>query len=171
VVADPAELVAVLAPLLFAGAQASVAFALHCLEPVGEHLRSKSTFVDAEGEVMHWHDFGDLEGPGWGANAIGGALLLARWGRYVGDPSVVDKAEKLADHVLADGFVRPDGFVWPYRNLAEGRFCLNYAHDDAWLCPGSLAKIGVQMLELAQVLEGGDPLSPASPAAGTSLPR
>jgi len=149
-----------LAPLLFAGAQASVHFALRCLEPVGEHLRATSTFVDAAGEVMHWHDFGDLEGPGWAANAIGGALLLARWGCYTGDASLVAQARKLADHVLQDGFVQEDGFIWPYWDLAKGRFCLNYAHNDAWLCPGSLAKVGVQMLELAGVLEAMDLPSP-----------
>ena len=26
------------------------------------HLASKSSFVNPEGEIMHWHDFGDLEG-------------------------------------------------------------------------------------------------------------
>src|SRR5262245_52926618 len=30
---------------------------------------SISSFVDPEGKVMGWHDFGNLEGPGWAANA------------------------------------------------------------------------------------------------------
>ena len=34
---------------------------------------SISSFVDPEGQVMGWHDFGNLEGPGWAANAAGGA--------------------------------------------------------------------------------------------------
>jgi len=102
---------------------------------------------------MHWHEFGDLEGPGWAANAVGGAHLLYRWGAYLDDASIQDKALRLLDHVLEDGFVRDDGFIYPYWELAENRFCLNYAHNDDWLCPGSLAKIGVQMLTFADEIE------------------
>lgn len=149
--------------LLFASANASVHFALHCLEPVGLHLRAASSFVDPEGQPMHWHDFGDLEGPGWAANAIGGASLIARWARYLGEDALLDQALRMVDHVLHDGFVRPDGFIWPYalrgtgRDLAKRRFCLNYSHNNDWLCPGSLAKVGVQMLDLARFLaEGGE---------------
>jgi len=29
------------------------------------HLCCKSSFVDKYGKVMRWHDFGNLEGPGW----------------------------------------------------------------------------------------------------------
>ncbi len=141
--------------LLFASANASVHFALRCLEPVGQHLRAASSFVDPEGQPMHWHDFGDLEGPGWAANAIGGASLIARWARYLGDDTLLDHALRLADHILRDGFVRPDGFIWPYWDLAERRFCLNYSHNNDWLCPGSLAKVAVQMLDLAEFLAEG----------------
>ena len=67
--------------LLFASANASAHFALHCLEPTPDgNLRATSSFVDPEGEAMLWHDFGPLEGPGWAANAVGGAHLLYRWG-------------------------------------------------------------------------------------------
>jgi hypothetical protein len=71
--------------ILFASARASAHFALRCLEPHGGHLRAKSSFVKPDGEIMHWHDFGDLEGPGWAANAVGGAHLSWRWARYVDD--------------------------------------------------------------------------------------
>ena len=40
------------------------------------HLASISSFVDTEGRVMDWHDFGNLEGPGWAANAVGGAYEI-----------------------------------------------------------------------------------------------
>ena len=50
--------------ILFASASASTHFALRCLEPVGEHLRACSSFVTPQREIMHWHDFGDLEDPG-----------------------------------------------------------------------------------------------------------
>ena len=82
--------------LIFASANASARYALTCVEPVPapagadpatrapSRLRAKSTFVDPQGRAMHWHDFGDLEGPGWAANAIGGSVLLYRWGRYTG---------------------------------------------------------------------------------------
>jgi hypothetical protein len=134
---------------LFVSANASARFALSCLEPVGKNLRAKSSFVDPQGNIMHWHEFGDLEGPGWAANAIGGAHLLYRWGTFLSDDSIRQAALRLVKHVLEDGFLQPDGFIWPYYELAQNRFCLNYTHNDVWLSPGSLAKIGVQMLEFA----------------------
>jgi hypothetical protein len=134
---------------LFISAHASAQFALSCLETVGKNLRAKSSFVDPQGDIMHWHEFGDLEGPGWAANAIGGAHLLYRWGRFLSEDVIQASALRLIDHVLEDGFIQPDGFVYPYFDLAKKRFCLNYIHQDDWLCPGSLARIGVQMLELA----------------------
>jgi len=141
--------------VLFASASDSARFALCCLEPVGSHLRAKSSFVDLNGEPMHWHTFGDLEGPGWAANAIGGAHLLYRWGSYVRDESVRQAALCMLDHVLEDGFLRSDGLVWPYWDLARNDFCLNYTHGSDWLCPGSLAKVGVQMLDFAAELGDG----------------
>ncbi|MGC8779268.1 MAG: hypothetical protein ACP5UQ_00195, partial [Anaerolineae bacterium] len=140
--------------ILFASARASAHFALSCLEPFNGHLRARSSFVGPDGEIMHWHEFGDLEGPGWAANAVGGAQLLWRWGRYIGDQQVQAAALALLDHVLADGFIEPEsGLIWPYYDLAQERFCLNYVHRDDWLCPGSLAKIGVQLLTFADELE------------------
>jgi hypothetical protein len=140
--------------ILFASARASAHFALSCLEPFNGHLRAKSSFVKPEREIMHWHDFGDLEGPGWAANAIGGAHLLWRWGHYLGDASIQASALALLDHVMEDGFIDAEsGFIRPYYELAQQRFCLNYVHADDWLCPGSLARIGVQLLEFADELE------------------
>jgi len=141
--------------ILFASARAAAHFALSCLEPFNGHLRAKSSFVKPDGEIMHWHDFGDLEGPGWAANAIGGAHLLWRWGHYLGDESIQASALALLDHVLEDGFIDAEsGVIRPYYELAQQRFCLNYVHADDWLCPGSLAKIGVQLLEFADELAG-----------------
>ncbi len=136
--------------ILYASAKASVHFAINCLEPVNAHLRAKSSFVDPTGQVMHWHEFGNLEGPGWAANAVGGAALLYRWGQYVQDAEVMQKAVGLVDHVLEDGFLQEDGFIYPYFDLEKQHFCLNYTHQGEWLCPGSLAKIGVQMLDFAR---------------------
>jgi hypothetical protein len=116
--------------ILFASANAAASFALTCLEPAGRNLRARSTFVDPDGRVMHWHDFGDLEGPGWAANAVGGGHLLYRWGVFLGDDSIQQKALRLLDHVLEDGFVRPDGFSWPYWDLAQvGIQMLDWAAD------------------------------------------
>ncbi len=140
--------------LLFASARASVHFALHCLEPCNGHLRPTSSFVKPDGEIMHWHDFGDLIGPGWAANAVGGAHLLWRWGEYLGEPGVQAAALALLAHVLVDGYIDDaTGFIWPYYDLAQQRFCLNYVHRDDWLCPGSLARIGVQLLAFADEWE------------------
>ncbi len=142
---------------LFACARASAHFAQSCFEPYGEHLRAYSSFVTPEGEAMHWHDFGDLEGPGWAANAVGGARLLYLWAAYTGDAALQAKALALLDHVLADGFVdESTGFIWPYFDLAQGRYCLNYRHNNDWLCPGSLAKVGVQLLDFADDLAHAD---------------
>lgn len=143
--------------ILFASARASAHFALACLEPYRGHLRAFSSFVNPRAETMHWHDFGDLEGPGWAANSAGGAHLLYRWGAYVGERTIQERALALLDHLLEDGFVDwESGFIWPYYELAQQRFCLNYVHKNDWLCPGSLARIGSQLLLFADDL-GSDP--------------
>jgi hypothetical protein len=143
---------------LYASAQASVHFALTCLEAAPHGLRARSSFVKPDGEAMHWHDFGDLEGPGWAANALGGAHLLHRWGAFAGDAAPRRAALGLLDHILEDGFIdRETGFIWPYYDLAAGRFCLTYDHGDRWLCPGSLARIGSQLLAFAGDLADEDP--------------
>jgi hypothetical protein len=126
--------------------------------------------VTPDGEVMHWHDFGDLEGPGWAANAVGGATLLYRWARFMGDEQLAAEAAGLLAHVLHDGFVdETTGFIFPYFDLAAGRFCLNYDHGDAWLCPGSLAKVGVQLLELAGLLPSEQADRPVAVATAVRL--
>ena len=50
------------------------------------HLVSLSSFVDPEGQVMGWHDFGNLEGPGWAANAVGGAWEIYTLGKFLHKP-------------------------------------------------------------------------------------
>src|SRR5690349_7728761 len=50
------------------------------------HLVAISSFVDPDGTVMGWHDFGNLEGPGWAANAVGGAWEIYRLGRFLHKP-------------------------------------------------------------------------------------
>jgi hypothetical protein len=73
--------------ILYHSANASACFCCSCLEPTASgFLRARSSFVDPAGRAVHWHDFGDLEGPGWAANAVGGAHLLYRWGAM---PAVV----------------------------------------------------------------------------------
>ena len=140
--------------ILIESARASVRFALRCLEPYRGRLRPISSFVTPQAEVMHWHNFGDLIGPGWAANALGGANLLYRWGGYVGDSTIQSQALALLDYLLEDGYLRADGFIWPYYDLSKDQFCLNYVRGSDWLCPGSLAKIGVQLLEFAADLPG-----------------
>ncbi len=136
---------------LFASARASAHFALACLEPAGKHLRVQGGFVTPNGSVMHWHEFGDLEGPGWAANLVGGAHLLYRWGRFLEDKSIQNKSLQLLDHFLEAGFVDwQSGMIYPYYDIAQERFCLNYAHNDDWLCPGSLARIGAQLLSFSR---------------------
>ncbi|MCS7264292.1 MAG: hypothetical protein NZ805_05610 [Armatimonadetes bacterium] len=137
---------------IFDSARDSVRFAVLCLEPCGDHWRSKSSFVDLEGNPQNWHDFGTLEGPGWAANAVGGALELYRFGRFVGDELIMAKALGLIEHVINCGFLCDDGFILPYRETDTGRFVLNFKHNNDWFCPGSIARIGYQMLLFADEL-------------------
>ncbi len=121
-----------------------------------KHWVSISSFVDPDGRVMGWHDFGNLEGPGWAANALGGAWEIYRLGKFLNKSEWQTTALGIADHVLEAGFVEESGFIRPYRETTTGKFCLNYKHRSDWLCPGSMAKIGFQMVSLANEL-GSNP--------------
>jgi len=121
------------------------------------HLVSISSFVDPEGKVMGWHDFGNLEGPGWAANAVGGAYEIHTLGRFLNKTDWQAKALKILDHVLEGGFIdEQTGFIRGYRETTTGRFCLNYKHNSEWFCPGSMAKVAFQLLIFADEL-GSDP--------------
>jgi hypothetical protein len=133
-----------------------VRFAEGTLVPFDGKLACKSSFVDQAGEIMHWHDFGDLEGPGWAANAVGGAYELYCFAKYAQDESLAGKALLLLDHVLEDGFIDYEtGFITGYRDTAKNELCLNYQHKSNWFCPGSMAKIAYQLLIFSDHLEGG----------------
>ncbi|MCB1127728.1 MAG: hypothetical protein KDM81_14640, partial [Verrucomicrobiae bacterium] len=85
------------------------------------HLVSISSFVNPQGEVMGWHDFGNLEGPGWAANAVGGAWEIWGWGRFHGRASWQADALAILDHVLDGGFLDEDtGFIRGYRETTSG---------------------------------------------------
>jgi hypothetical protein len=117
------------------------------------HRVSISSFVDPEGRVMGWHDFGNLEGPGWAANAVGGAWEIHRWGAFLSRPEWQREALAILDHVLDCGFLdEKTGFIRGYRETTTGRFHLNYKHNREWFCPGSMAKIAFQMLVFADDL-------------------
>jgi len=136
----------------------SVRFAVEkTLVPYKGRLCCKSSFVNCRGWIMYWHDFGPLEGPGWAANAVGGAWEIYSYGRWEGDRELQRKALLLLDHVLEDGFVNEKtGFIVGYRHTLDDRFCLNFKHNNDWFCPGSMARIGYQMLVFADTL-GDDP--------------
>ena len=117
------------------------------------HLVSISSFVDSEGRVMGWHDFGNLEGPGWAADAVGGAYEIYTLGRFLGRRDWQQQALAILDHVLDGGFIdQQSGLIRPYRETTTGKFCLNYKHRSDWLCPGSMAKVGFQLLIFADEL-------------------
>jgi len=118
------------------------------------HLCSKSSFVDKDGNIMGWHDFGNLEGPGWAANAVGGAYELYAFGQHNKDPALQTTALRLLDHVLENGFVNYDtGFITGYRETTTDTFCLNYQHKSNWFCPGSMAKIAYQLLLFSDIVD------------------
>jgi len=149
----------------------SVCFARHCLVPHRGHLCAVSTFVDPAGTPMTWHDFGVLEGPGWAANAVGGAFELYQYGRIMGESAVQREALALLDHVLEDGFINwGTGFITPYRHIPSGRLCLNYKAGDDWFCAGSMAHVADQLLRFSQVL-GDDQRVPRMQAATLGYAR
>ena len=111
------------------------------------HLMSISSFVNPEGTAMGWHEFGNLEGPGWAANAVGGAYEIYALGEFLNKPAWQTNGLSILDHVLDGGFVNEKtGFIRGYRETTTAKFCLNYKHDSDWFCPGSMAKIGFQLL-------------------------
>ncbi len=119
------------------------------------HLSSKSSFVDRDGNIMGWHDFGNLEGPGWAANAVGGAYELYAFGRHYKDSTLQEKALSVLDHVLEGGFINYEtGFITGYRETTTNQFCLNYQHKNNWFCPGSMAKIAYQFLIFSDLVDG-----------------
>lgn len=123
-------------------------------EDAAGHLVSISSFVNPEAEIMLWHDFGDLEGPGWAANAVGGAYEIYLFGKLAERPAWCEKSLRILDHVLDGGFVDEDtGFIRGYRITTSGQFCLNYTGGSEWFCPGSMAKIAFQMLLFADLLD------------------
>lgn len=123
-----------------------------CMTTCRGHACSTSSFVDCHGTIMGWHDFGCLEGPGWAANAVGGAYELIRWARFMGKPEMERTALSVLDHVLENGFIdASSGLIRGYRHVPWDRIVLNFKHNDEWLCPGSTAKIAVQMLLCADL--------------------
>ncbi|MCS7225094.1 MAG: hypothetical protein NZ959_11175 [Armatimonadetes bacterium] len=130
----------------------SVRFALSCLEPCGRHWRAISSFVNTEGEPQPWHDFGTLEGPGWAANAVGGAHELYLFGHFIGDESIKEKALGLLQHVLDCDFCQDDGLIIGYRETDTDQKVLNFKHNNEWFCPGSMARIAYQMLQWCDAL-------------------
>ena len=132
----------------------SVRFAEGTLVPFGDNLACKSSFVDMDGKIMGWHDFGNLEGPGWAANAVGGAYEIYAFAKYTKNKSLAEKAIKLLDHTLEDGFIDYEtGFITGYRLTTDNTFCLNYQHKNNWFCPGSMAKIAYQLLIFSDLLD------------------
>jgi hypothetical protein len=136
-------------------ARDSVRFAEWTLVPFEGRLCSKSSFIDKDGNIMGWHDFGNLEGPGWAANAAGGAYELYMFAEYDEDAALKHKALLLLDHVLEDGFIDHEtGFITGYRITTADKYCLNYQHKSNWFCPGSMAKIAYQLLIFSDHLDG-----------------
>jgi len=133
----------------------SVKFVINrCLTKYNGHYCAKSTFVDENGNPMFWHDLGGLEGPGWAANAIGGSYELLLYSKYFDDEKIKEIALSILDHILEDGFINyKTGFIYPYRDVLADMFCLNFKHNNDWLCPGSLAKMGHQLLIVSDLVE------------------
>lgn len=117
------------------------------------HRCSKSSFVDVEGKKQAWHSFGDLEGPGWAANAVGGSYEIFSYAKFINNRHLKEIALSVLDHILEDGFINYDtGFITPYREISKDVFCLNFEHNNDWFCSGSMAKIAYQLLVFSDVV-------------------
>jgi hypothetical protein len=128
-----------------------------CLTTYNGHACVASNFVNPEGEAQLWHEFGPLEGPGWAANTVGGALELYRFGQFTDDAELMDLAVSLLDHILDDGFIDYEtGFILGYRDIVTDTISANYPGDDTWFCPGSMARVAHQLLTFADVLGTND---------------
>lgn len=112
-------------------------------------LEAVSTFVDPERVPQLWHDFGPLVGPGWAANALGGARVLLDWSEFDGDRSVAAAAVGLIRGVLCGGYRTGSGLVFGYRNRETGVRAHNFKGNLDWLTPGSQAKTALDALALA----------------------
>jgi len=139
-------------------ARQSVSFAVNkTLIPYKGNLCCKSSFVEEDGNAargIDWHQFLNIEGPGWAANAVGGAYEIYLFGKYVNDKVLIKKAVLLLDHVLNDGFIDyQTGFIRGYRDVKKDVFYLNYNHNDDWFCVGSMAKVAFQLLILSDSLD------------------
>ncbi|MEW6235423.1 MAG: hypothetical protein AB1656_08570 [Candidatus Omnitrophota bacterium] len=120
-----------------------------CLSVYKGNLCANSTFVDPEGRPQPWHEFGELEGVGWAANAVGGAGEILRFARTFNDARLTSIGTSILFHALEGGFFQDDGFLYPYRDIRTDERRLNYLHDkkfDNWFCPGSSAHIVLQLL-------------------------
>ena len=120
-----------------------------CLSVYRGNLCANSTFVDPHGAPARWHEFGELEGVGWAANAVGGAHQILWFARVMKEQRLHTIGESILHHALEGGFFQEDGRVLPYRDVARDSHYLNYMHSpdyDSWFCPGSLAHICLQLL-------------------------
>jgi hypothetical protein len=120
-----------------------------CLTTYNGNLCATSTFLDPTGQPALWHEFGAVEGIGWAANAIGGAAELLAYGDDLDDPRATAIGVSVLYHGLEGGFIQSDGSVTPYRDIPSDRRYRNYLHNDQhddWVCPGSVAHIGLQCL-------------------------
>ncbi len=120
-----------------------------CLTTYRGNLCANSTFVDPEGAAQPWHEFGELEGVGWAANAVGGAYEMLWYSRVFNDPRLNAIGLSVLHHALEGGFFQDDGFMIPYRDTASDKRYLNYLHQnqyDHWFCPGANAHVALQLL-------------------------
>ncbi len=128
-----------------------------CLTTYKGNLCATSTFVDPEGVPAVWHEFGELEGVGWAANAVGGAYELLWFSRVFDNQRLQAIGWSVLYHALEGGFFNDDGTMKPYREIPTDKRYYNYLHTerfDTWFCPGSSAYIALQLLWASDEVTG-----------------
>lgn len=83
---------------------------------------------------MLWHDFGPLKGPGWAANAAGGALELLKLAERTGEREYRQAGLGPVNHVF-DEFLVPGGFIRGYRDIRTGTVGDNHLGGSGWSLP------------------------------------
>jgi hypothetical protein len=151
-------------------ALASIRYALAvCDDPGDGSLRCRSVTTTPDGSLSRYR--GRLiEGVGYCADSIFAANHLVRVGRLLRSDGLCMAGERMARHAFAAGFFDDPALpVRLYRDSESGEFLDNLEGRPEYLEVGHIARVGQQLLALAEVV-GPELATQASEAARRLTP-